>query len=118
MDGLKPFLKPYESINDERFTWLTGKFLKYFTDWKIYIAARPGEFTDNARSSICSNRKILSRFSRKLFRMTKKIYGTAITINTSTQKLFQPIAGNCRNEDPQLAKIDVETVPCRKSNRK
>ena len=41
--------KPYESINDERFTWLSGKFLKYFTDWKISIAARPGEFTDNAR---------------------------------------------------------------------
>ena len=35
-----------------------------------------------------------------------------------TQKRFQPIAGNCRNEDPQLAKIDVDTVPCRKSNRK
>ena len=36
----------------------------------------------------------------------------------NTQKLFQPIAGNCRNEEPQLAKIDIETVPCRKSNRK
>ena len=47
---IKPFLKPYGSINDERFTWLTGKFLKYFTDWKISIAARSGEFTDNARS--------------------------------------------------------------------
>ena len=49
---IKLFLKPYESINDERFTWLTGKFLKYFTDWKISIAARPGEFTDNARANM------------------------------------------------------------------
>ena len=31
---------------------------------------------------------------------------------------FQPIAGNCRNEEPQLAKIYIETVPCRKRNRK
>ena len=29
-----------------------------------------------------------------------------------------PSLHDCRNEDPQLAKIDVETVPCRKSNRK
>ena len=49
---IKPFLKPYESINDERFTWLTDTFLKYFTDGKIYIAARPGEFTDNERANI------------------------------------------------------------------
>ena len=35
-----------------------------------------------------------------------------------TQKRFQPIAGNCRNKDPQLSKIDVESVPCGKSNRK
>ena len=29
-----------------------------------------------------------------------------------TQKIFRPIAGNCRSDD-QLAKIDVETGPCR-----
>ena len=34
-----------------------------------------------------------------------------------TTKVFQPIAGNCRNDDPQLAKIDVETVPCRPRNK-
>ena len=31
-----------------------------------------------------------------------------------TQKIFRPIAGNCRNDDQTLNKIDVETVPCRK----
>ena len=35
-----------------------------------------------------------------------------------TQKIFRPIAGNCQNDDEQLNKIDVETVPCRKSIRK
>ena len=33
-----------------------------------------------------------------------------------TTKDFQPISGNCHNDDPQLAKIDVETVPCRPRN--
>ena len=33
-----------------------------------------------------------------------------------TQKIFRPIAGNCRSDD-QLTKIDVETVPCRKSRK-
>ena len=31
---------------------VTGKFLKYFTAWKISIAAGPGEFTDNARANM------------------------------------------------------------------
>ena len=31
-----------------------------------------------------------------------------------TQIIFRPIAGNCRNDDQTLNKIDVETVPCRK----
>ena len=26
--------------------------------------------------------------------------------------LFKPIAGNCRNEDPTIASLNVETVPC------
>ena len=36
------------------------------------------------------------------------------TIRTS--KIFRPIAGNFRNDDPQLA-IDVETVPCHPRNK-
>ena len=31
-----------------------------------------------------------------------------------TQKIFRPIAGNCINDDEQLNKIDIETVPCHK----
>ena len=38
----KPFLKPYTSVDDERFEWLTGTFLQYFTDWKNSIESRPG----------------------------------------------------------------------------
>ena len=28
----KPFLKPYDFLNDERFTWLIDTFLQYFED--------------------------------------------------------------------------------------
>ena len=34
-----------------------------------------------------------------------------------TTKLFKPIAGNYRNEDPTIASLNVETVPCRPRNK-
>ena len=34
-----------------------------------------------------------------------------------TTKLFKPIEGNCRNEDPTIASLNVETVPCRPRNK-
>ena len=39
----KPFLKPYNSLNDERFAWLINNFLQYFEDWKQSIDERPGQ---------------------------------------------------------------------------
>ena len=45
----KPFLKPYKSVNDERFAWLDN-FLEYFHLWKDSIDERPGNFKQNARS--------------------------------------------------------------------
>ena len=47
----KPFLKPYESVNDERFAWLDN-FLEYFHLWKESIEERPGNFTQNAKSKM------------------------------------------------------------------
>ena len=46
----KPFLKPYESIDDIRFEWL-DEFLNYFESWKDSIERRnDANFTDNARA--------------------------------------------------------------------
>ena len=45
----KPFLKPYYSVDDERFVWLDN-FLEYFRLWKESIEERPGNFTRNAKS--------------------------------------------------------------------
>ena len=46
----KPFLKPYSSINDERFDWLLHMFLPYFANWKEPIESRPGIYTTNDRA--------------------------------------------------------------------
>ena len=37
---LKPFRKPYESGDDERFTWLENDLLRYFNEWKSSIDAK------------------------------------------------------------------------------
>ena len=45
----KPFLRPYKSVDDERFAWLDS-FLDYFRLWQESIEERPGNFTRNAKS--------------------------------------------------------------------
>ena len=42
----KPFLKPYTSVDDERFSWLLNTFLKYFENWKVSTQNRPGCFSN------------------------------------------------------------------------
>ena len=39
---INPNLKPYETIDNERFDWLKTVFLKYFDDWEANIAQRQG----------------------------------------------------------------------------
>ena len=48
----KPFLAPFTSVNDPRFSWLRNVFLKYFTDWLESIEHCPGNFNRTARSSM------------------------------------------------------------------
>ena len=48
---LKPFLKPYSSVNDECLVWLS------LADWKQCIFNRPGNFTDSARSAMFISRQ-------------------------------------------------------------
>lgn len=49
---LKPSLKPFTSVNDERFIWLEDVFLDYFFKWKNSIENRPGNFTANVRKNM------------------------------------------------------------------
>eukprot|EP00794_Sanderia_malayensis_P002699 gene2699-3120_t len=151
----KPFLQPYQSEHDERFTWLTGVFLKYLADWKDSVDARPGEFSDHDRGNMFiswqtyEGVKITVHSSIELVQyllcqgvpyiLTERFcqdplenyFGRQRSLghrkdnpslrdvgyndNTiRTTKLFRPITGNCRNDDPEIAKIDVETVLPRK----
>ena len=49
---IKPFLEPYVSQNDERFTSLIENFLEYFNTWKESIDTRSGDFTATAKSKM------------------------------------------------------------------
>ena len=50
---LKPFLVPYSSVNDERFTLLLETFLPYFTKWKTSIENRlGGPYTSTQKSKM------------------------------------------------------------------
>ena len=49
---LKPFLAPFTSVNDPRFSWLRNVFLQYFKDWQQSIDQRPGNFDQSARKSM------------------------------------------------------------------
>ena len=42
----KPFLKPYTSVDDERFSWLLNTFLRYFENWKVSTQNMPGCFSN------------------------------------------------------------------------
>ena len=48
----KPYLAPYTSLVDERFSWLENEFLSYFKAWKKSTTDRVGNFTPNARSKM------------------------------------------------------------------
>ena len=48
----KNFLKPYVSIDDERFKWLKEEFLGYLKQWKETISTRQGEFSDAAKEKM------------------------------------------------------------------
>lgn len=54
---IKPFLEPYKSLNDERFTWLKEEFLPYFTSWLKSINERPGEFTKQDKAKMFISRQ-------------------------------------------------------------
>ena len=66
----KPFLKPYHSVDDERFEWLDS-FLKYFEQWKESIENRSGNFTQLEK--------------RKMFISWQSYEGVQITVYSFTE---------------------------------
>eukprot|EP00795_Rhopilema_esculentum_P004986 gene4986-21354_t len=46
---IKPFLKPYKDINDERFRFIQDEFFVYLNRWKDAVKNRKGNFSDEDR---------------------------------------------------------------------
>ena len=44
LEKMKPFLKPYDSVDDPRFDWLKN-LLVHFDQWNKSIEERPGNFS-------------------------------------------------------------------------
>ena len=86
-----PFLKPYSSQDDERFSWLKDVFLNYLETWKQSTMLREGNYTADNRAKMflslqtCKGLKIRvckysSRFSNQ---STVFIFLTAQVCNIS-----------------------------------
>ena len=54
---LKPFLQPYSSQDDIRFSWLKDVFLGYLKKWKQSVDERPGEFSEPERAKMLISRQ-------------------------------------------------------------
>ncbi len=48
----KDFLKPYTSVDDQRFTWLEKDFLGYLDDWRSSIDQREGDYDQSSKDKI------------------------------------------------------------------
>lgn len=53
----KPNLMSISSPNDIRLSWLTGDFLKYFSDWKSSINSRPEKLTAHDKERMFISRQ-------------------------------------------------------------
>ena len=49
------FIKPYMSVDDERFDWLLNVFLVYMENWRNSTFVRDGDYTDDARGKIIAD---------------------------------------------------------------
>ena len=66
-------IKPYESVDDERFVWMKNTFLKYLEDWKTSTQIREGTFTATEREKM-----FLSRQTYEGFKITVNSHVEAI----------------------------------------
>ena len=45
-------IKPYTSSDDERFSWLLEKFIKYLDEWKQCVSSCPGVWSEDSREKM------------------------------------------------------------------
>ena len=83
----KPFLAPYTSVDDDRFSWLLDTFLPYFSKWKKSLADRPGNFTpaDKSRMFISwQTHEALNVTTSSIIDITKYLLNAQWVIATTT----------------------------------
>eukprot|EP00112_Aurelia_sp_Birch-Aquarium-sp1_P016687 Seg3808.2 transcript_id=Seg3808.2/GoldUCD/mRNA.D3Y31 product="DNA transposase THAP9" pseudo=true protein_id=Seg3808.2/GoldUCD/D3Y31 len=139
----KPFLKPFSSVDDERFVWLKEIFLKYFSDWLQSINTREGNFSKGDRGNMFISWQTyegLQLTTHSVIELTKYLLSHGVPYvlterfcqdplenyfgrqrsmgrrkdnpslrdfgfndnSIRNQKMFHPIAGNCRAEEPDV----------------
>ena len=69
----KPFLKPYESLTDERFSWLENDLLGYFKEWKQSIKERPGNFNATHRNNMFISYQTYESISMSVFSLKESV---------------------------------------------
>ena len=47
-----PFVEPFKTVDDFRFTWLTQDFLQYFENWLYTIESQPGNYTRDQKAKM------------------------------------------------------------------
>ncbi|XP_072043833.1 uncharacterized protein [Amphiura filiformis] len=57
-----PNLDPYTDSNDERLTWLSDTFLKYFDTWRDSVKNRPGKFSKEQYAKMQLSQQTLDGF--------------------------------------------------------
>ncbi|XP_065061651.1 uncharacterized protein LOC135688649 [Rhopilema esculentum] len=62
----KKFLKPFESEDDERFSWLENVFLKFFADWKKSIENREGQYSKSEKQAMFISRQTYNGLQRSV----------------------------------------------------
>lgn len=144
----KPFLKPFSSEHDERFTWLKETFLKYFSDWQESIEARMGNFSQGDKNNMFISWQTYEGIkitTQSVIELTKYLIQNGVSyvlterfcqdplenyfgrqrsmgrrkdnptirdfgFNDNTirnQKIFYPIAGNCRPDEENDVDMDI-----------
>ena len=66
LEKMKPFLKPYDSVDNPRFDWLKN-LLVYFDQWNKSIEERPASFSQNAKSRMFISWQTYEGFQRSVY---------------------------------------------------
>ena len=110
----KPFLAPYSSVDDKRFTWLQNDFIKYFDNWYSSCNKRIGEFSETDREKMFISQqtyKGLTISCKSLIECTKYLLQNGVEYVLSerfSQDVLEEYFGNQRKLGKRNDNPDIE----------